>query len=65
MVERIASIKLNDDITIEAVFYSGIVKNFDVKNLFDRWPQYRVLKEDTAILVWSQASTSRIWCLLQ
>lgn len=49
MVERIASIKLNDDITIEAVFYSGIVKNFDVKNLFDRWPQYRVLKEDTAI----------------
>jgi len=49
MLERIASIKLNDDITIEAVFYSGTVKKFDVKNLFDRYPQYRVLEKDTAL----------------
>ena len=46
-------IRMKDNLIVEAVFYCGIVKDFDVSSLFEKHPEYKVLKQDTGL--WKNA----------
>lgn len=48
-MKNIKSIKTKDNLMIEATFYSGAVKLFDVSSLFDKHPEYKVLQTDTEL----------------
>jgi len=48
-MNNIKSIKTKDNLVIEAIFYSGEVKEFDVSSLFDRHPEYKVLQTDSEL----------------
>jgi len=52
-MKNIKSIKTKDNLMIEATFYSGAVKLFDVSSLFDKHPEYKVLQTDTDL--WNSA----------
>ena len=37
---------MKDDLIVEAVFFNGTVKDFDVSMLFEKHPEYRILEQD-------------------
>lgn len=49
MNQNIREIRMKDNLVVEAVFFSGIVKDFDVSLLFEKHPEYKVLKQDTGL----------------
>ena len=51
---NIHSIRLFCDCILEATFFSGDIKLFDVKTLFDSYPSYRILAEDEKL--WKSAT---------
>ena len=51
---NIKSIRLFYDCILEATFFSGDIKLFDVKTLFDSYPSYRKLAEDEKL--WRSAT---------
>lgn len=51
--QRIEKIRLKDNLIIEATFFTGEVKAFDVSSLFDEYPAYRLLAEDRSL--WASA----------
>lgn len=51
--QRIESFRLKDDLKVQAKFFSGIVKEFDVRTLFDEYPEYRILEADRSL--WASA----------
>ncbi len=53
MNQNIKEIRMKDNLIIEAVFFSGIVKDFDVSSLFERHPEYKVLEQDKGL--WENA----------
>lgn len=53
MNQNIREIRMKDNLVVEAVFFSGIVKDFDVSLLFEKHPEYKVLKQDTGL--WENA----------
>ena len=53
MTHNIKEIKMKDNLIVEAVFYCGVVKDFDVSLLFEKHPEYKVLKEDNVL--WKNA----------
>ena len=53
MTHNIKEIKMKDNLIVEAVFYCGVVKDFDVSLLFEKHPEYKVLKEDNTL--WQNA----------
>ena len=53
MDQNIREIRMKDNLIVEAVFFSGIVKDFDVSLLFEKHPEYKVLKQDTGL--WKNA----------
>lgn len=53
MNQNIREIRMKDNLIVEAVFFNGIVKDFDVSSLFEKHPEYRVLKQDVAL--WKNA----------
>ena len=44
---------MKDNLIVEAVFFCGIVKDFDVSSLFERHPEYKVLERDNGL--WKNA----------
>lgn len=56
MNQNIREIRMNDNLIVEAVFFNGIVKDFDVSSLFEKHPEYKVLKQDVAL--WKNAELS-------
>lgn len=53
MNQNIKEIKMKDNLIVEAVFFCGIVKDFDVSSLFERYPEYKVLEHDKGL--WENA----------
>lgn len=53
MNQNIKEIRMKDNLIVEAVFYCGIVKDFDVSSLFEKHPEYRVLEQDNGL--WKNA----------
>ena len=53
MNQNIREIRMKDNLIVEAVFFSGIVKDFDVSLLFEKYPEYKVLKQDNGL--WKNA----------
>ena len=53
MNQNIKEIRMKDNLIVEAVFFCGIVKDFDVSSLFERHPEYKVLKQDNGL--WKNA----------
>lgn len=51
---KIKGIRLFGDCILEATFFSGDVKLFDVKQLFDSYPSYKRLAEDEDL--WKSAT---------
>lgn len=46
MAHRIKAVKtLNNDI-LSVVFQNGVIKEYDLKNIFSMFPQYKVLRND-------------------
>ena len=45
MTHRIISVKPMDDMMLSVVFQNGIEKNYDVRNLYDDFPQFKALEE--------------------
>ena len=46
MIPNIRDIKMKDKMIVEATFFSGDVKDFDVSALFEKHPEYKVLEND-------------------
>lgn len=46
MNQNIKEIRMKDDLIVEAVFFNGTVKDFDVSMLFEKHPEYRILEQD-------------------
>lgn len=44
MIHRIQTITVKENYLIEALFFSGETKRYDVKKLFDVFPQFKVLE---------------------
>ena len=53
MNQNIKQIRMKDNLIVEAVFFNGIVKDFDVSMLFEKHPEYMVLKQDAEL--WENA----------
>ena len=53
MTHNIKEIRVKDNLIVEAVFFCGVVKDFDVSLLFEKYPEYKVLKEDNTL--WQNA----------
>ena len=53
MNQNIREIIMKDNLVVEAVFFDGIVKDFDVSLLFEKHPEYKVLKQDIGL--WKNA----------
>ena len=53
MNQYIKEIKMKDNLIVEAVFFCGIVKDFDVSTLFEKHPEYKVLEHDNGL--WKNA----------
>lgn len=53
MNQSIMDIKMKDNLIVEAVFFNGIVKDFDVSLLFEKHPEYKILKQDADL--WEKA----------
>lgn len=51
--QKIEEFKIKENYTIEATFFCGVVKEFDVKILFERFPEYKRLVSDPVL--WSKA----------
>ena len=49
MNQNIREIRMKDNLIVEAVFFNGIVKDFDVSSLFEKHPEYKVLKQDVEL----------------
>lgn len=49
MNQNIREIRMKDNLIVEAVFFNGIVKAFDVSSLFEKHTEYKVLKQDVAL----------------
>lgn len=49
MNQNIREIRMKDNLIVEAVFFNGIVKAFDVSSLFEKHPEYKVLKQDVEL----------------
>lgn len=53
MNQNIKNIKMKDNLIVEATFYSGEVKDFDVSMLFESHPEYKALETDKEL--WNSA----------
>lgn len=47
MFHKVAKIEPMRNQILKASFEDGTVKNYDMKPLFDKWPQFRQLCDDT------------------
>lgn len=43
MTHRVQEVKAKDNLIIEVIFFGGEVKKYDVKNLFNQFPQFKKL----------------------
>lgn len=48
MIHKIKSVELTDNLFVIALFTNGIEKKYDVKNIFDSFPQMKILESDIA-----------------
>lgn len=53
MNQNIKEIKMKANLIVEAIFFCGVVKDFDVSLLFEKHPEYNVLKQDNGL--WENA----------
>ena len=53
MNQNIKEIKMKDNLVVEAVFFCGIVKDFDVSFIAEKHPEYKVLEQDNSL--WKNA----------
>ena len=53
MNQNIKEIKMKDNLIVEAVFFCGIVKDFDVSTLFGKHPECKVLEHNNGL--WKNA----------
>ena len=58
MNQSIMDIKMKENLVVEAVFFNGIVKDFDVSLLFEKHPEYKILKHDTEL--WKKAEITAL-----
>lgn len=53
MNQNIKEIKMKANLIVEAIFFCGVVKDFDVSLLSEKHPEYKVLKQDNGL--WENA----------
>lgn len=46
MTHKLQTVKAKDNYTIEAVFFDGTAKLFDMKKLFDRFSQFKLIQNN-------------------
>lgn len=49
MTHKIKSVAPKDNMILEVYFENGSIRQFDIKSLYDKHPQFKVLEEDNEL----------------